>query len=587
MDNLFIDESYPNKDLFSLLGTNHVSPIYITLEDIALFDEIIDKDRMLSMAVSNLRVDGDLISVALPLRYGANPNLYINDRHILSSVFDDRKLQIDFIHLLIVAGSDSSMNVNRSRDPNRSKDRDPNRSKDRDPNRNRDAIRSRSKDAIRGKSRDAIRGKSRNAIRSKAVDVIRSRSRNAIKRRNSSNGSRNSSNDGSVKSWLITNYPWMEKVKRKGINKIHILLDIYTSEGKYNVETLIKYRCINIFKERFKIDQFHLAKISIRQLYEYCIKYYNEPIFSEIMTRIKPFYRTMTDLFRKRINNEVLRVELDSMILTAVKVGVYIDLYQTELRNVKGLIKAYEVPRWTKGCSSVRSLAYNVGLNIEQSSHELCRQLGKVIEHGIENDEALTISKLNVMKRERDKIILSTLNDSILPCNGVTSYASLEYYVDKSEKIWCFKGDQFDSLVESKVNPNDENLPQAFIRRLERRVKLLKEYDINYKVSISIEQAISDINRKDVISNDRTDRIVSEMKQVKQVKQVKPVSKIDEIVIMMTIYEELTSKNTKKVNEKRTSNKVRYTRSDSHSDRHRSHQSKSRTRRNNKSDNIR
>ncbi len=556
MDNLFIDESYPNKDLFSLLGTNHVSPSYITLEDIALFDEIIDKDRMLSMAVSNLRVDGDLISVALALRYGANPNLYVDGRHILSTVFDDIELQIDFIHLLIVAGSDSSMDVNRSRDSNRSRSRDSNRSK------GKDIIRSRSKDAIRGKGRDAIIGKSKNPIRSRTIDAIRSRSRN--NRRNSSNSRRSSSNDRSVKSWLITNYPWMEKVKRKGVNKIHILLDIYTSGARYNVETLVKYRCINIFKTCFKIDQFHSTKISIRQIYEYCIMYYNEPIFVEIITRIKPFYSTITNLFREYAYNEVLRVELDSMILSAVEVGVYIDLYQTELRDVKGLIEAYEVPRWTKGCSSVRSLAYNVGLDIEQSSYELCRQLGKVV-----NDD--------VMKREHDKILLSTFDKS---CDK-TSYASLEYYVDKSEKLWCFRGDRFDDLIESKVNPNGKNLPQAFIRRLERRIILLKEYNIDYKVSISIEQAISDINRKDVISNDRTDRIVSEImnvKQMKQVKRVKPVSKIDEIVIMMTLYEELISKNTKKVNEKGGPDNVRHTHSDNHRDRDRSRQSKSRTR---------
>ena len=237
-----------------------------------------------------------------------------------------------------------------------------------------------------------------------------------------------------------------------------------------------------------------------------------------MLTKFTHPYTIINDLFIIDRDCGILNNELDKMLMNAVKKGVYIDLYQTALRDVTDLVENYEIPRWRKDCSGVRQLAYRVGLDIECATYELCRQLKKV-------------TKESVIKRETDIISLSTFGKT---CNRV-SYASLEYYVDRSEKLWCFRSDKFTDLVKTKVNPNGKDLPSSFIRKIERRIKILKEYSIDFETPISIEEGIANINRGDIISNRRTDSIVAQMKLLY------PKSTGD-VSHFMTMYEEFKNK---------------------------------------------
>nr|QBK93498.1 MAG: hypothetical protein LCPAC404_02020 [Pithovirus LCPAC404] len=462
---IFSEQRRNNTKLYGAFQNKCTTPEFIALLNLALERNLIDKDKALIYSISGARVDSDLITIALPLRYGANSNVYVKTSppgrkttktiHMLAYVLTrlddkvDRSLISDIMMLLIRSGS-------------------------------------------------------------RITDPLYEQTK--IER-----GNPFQSSEQTVKNWIRVSYPWTTKLDKTTTlsNKINLLLDLRSNDDS-DIRLIIKYRSLKTFKQRINNDD-----TIVNRSFRYSTIYYNRPVFEELALNMgyMPPYTVISQLFSERTTSETLNSELDSMVISAADAGSHVDIYQSNIRNVPNLLRTYEQPRWHKMCkysckrsvssgAEVRQMAFQVGIDPDEELPELCRQL--------ENIAQMDANEVISMLVERQKKIIELKSQS--RCQNpdiygqtIYSFASLEHYTDKGQ-MWCFPSNLFNELLEKRINPyTKKELNESFIRRLQRKKDHLESLGINLNEIVTIEKGVENINRDDIISNKRTDKIVLDM----------------------------------------------------------------------------
>lgn len=194
--------------------------------------------------------------------------------------------------------------------------------------------------------------------------------------------------------------------------------------------------------------------------------------------------------------------ELEYMLIQSVNTGTPLDLDQRTILATLGpdivdvVSKSYGVPYWLKVCKNphsasrtpaeLRNLATALNLDPSMSKAALCDNISTLAK--VDKDALKEAAK----RRQQMRMIadLGTMNEFLngktpnLTCRNRSSFThdpleyndiDIAYYRDDQGAVWCFPSDTFAALVETGVNPyNQTVLPDSFVDQLKYQLNVLQ-----------------------------------------------------------------------------------------------------------------
>lgn len=274
----------------------------------------------------------------------------------------------------------------------------------------------------------------------------------------------------------------------------------------------------------FEAVQYYNDKLI--EYYAYRGIYMSYPLINTVILRIRQYQQT---------NNPVLRDIFLRMLEFGILNGMQIDVEQRNLLSslsaegeiYRRLIELYTRPYWEKECSHINmfdnkvperllTIAHEVGLE-SQSHSSICLQLADM---ATMNQEDL---KETTKQRQRMRISAQHAKPGeltgdapfILACANQVEIEgdpfditdlNLGHYRDVRGDLWCFTSDQFESLVEGKANPiNNERLPDSFLADLRFRLERLKALGRDPRRWQRYSELVDSITKPDTVTNTFTD----------------------------------------------------------------------------------
>jgi len=274
-------------------------------------------------------------------------------------------------------------------------------------------------------------------------------------------------------------------------------------------------------------------------LYNYTLKYYATNIPPMLLkARVYPKYHQVNNLIlkMKTINDlgyQTLLLQLTGMLKDMVIAGTDLDLNQlTILKTIspniaKVITDAYASPYWKKACSEAsapstrqplemtrlvrlaQALQYEGNTN---STSEICSYIKKVSEA----DTSTVLSSAITRQKARIAIINSTPSDFVSSkpegiCYNATvsgdelyeySDIDLATYKDDEGHIYCFTKDLFPSLLSTKINPYSKKpLPQSFLETVARQQVMITNLGLNGPPE-TLGSGLKRLNAPDAIGNE-------------------------------------------------------------------------------------
>lgn len=299
-------------------------------------------------------------------------------------------------------------------------------------------------------------------------------------------------------------------------DEYRIALDI-PMKGMMSPVTILR-TCISYFSPNtfdLTIDSNEISTKDGQYLVSYAIRNYNMMAYGKLIDRgFLPNYHDinmmLTELRKvQRTDDDVTSSKLEKMITFAVELGVEMDKYQIDYLykinpNIGRLVQdKYSVPHWRKVCSSpkgnspqrLRRLASGFDLPLSHSKEFLCDELRKIDEaerdRFIESREDarrsyyLTQMGGNYNNDENGaKINLEDYQQAIVPDKRISnpeSYnpLSMVFYRDDQGRPFFFVREQFDDLLSKKMNPyTQEKLPDNFVEEIRMKKNIYKDLGI-------------------------------------------------------------------------------------------------------------
>lgn len=229
--------------------------------------------------------------------------------------------------------------------------------------------------------------------------------------------------------------------------------------------------------------------------------------------------------------------ELEKMLLSSVSVGTQLDQDQLNIISIMGrdildaVTKEYEQPYWRKICKSpnlhgdtpepLKRLAISLNIDSSMSQSAICESINTLSKsdkealkeasrHRQQTRMAGDLGQMNEFLNGKIPNLVCR-NKALLP-HDPSDYNDVDiaYYRDDQGAVWCFTGDNFETILESGVNPyNSTMLPNSFKYELQYRIDVLKRLGIRadrgeigiYKsrIPISFSASIDNLSSKDVI----------------------------------------------------------------------------------------
>lgn len=233
-------------------------------------------------------------------------------------------------------------------------------------------------------------------------------------------------------------------------------------------------------------------------------------------------------------SNKILNILYLEMLKYVINKGVKLDTEQFNLLNnfsieyAKQIAEIYSKPMWVKACSGsvnvplpemVKALAFSLNIDASNSKQEVCSSLNNISRvNPSELKKAATV-------RQNNRIASESLSPSDFAsgkreifCKNVTNAsenplrfadASLAVYTDTSKNTWCFAVSDFNNLIETPFNPiTNEKLPDTFVMHMRNSIDMFKRAGVTPRRIIPFDTAVDKLNEKDKITNSNTDFII-------------------------------------------------------------------------------
>lgn len=465
-----------------MLMASDVTPEMILYIINAMNHGKMDPNSALIESISKAKSKNDLIPIALALRYGANPNIYvaekdIGDMHVIGFVYSKISKNVDpavvngIIIMLRASGSNPMMSIF---DDNGGKIK---------------------KGFTLGEPRSG-------------QNVIQWLNNSGFENILSDISSDFTSVDDSFLTILGTYLNRDDLAKTKPsltdvmLSHSNVVLSKYLDEYTLDDGLLKSFKYLNLSGYRKFVDNGAQPDYSLT---------------NRMIIRMNNY---------DKVKDPISSGQIREMLMYSVKHGLPLDRDQINMistnnkNTISELNKIYEVPKWKKECSNVkiatspylRTLASNLNINPELPKDSMCNYLKKMNE--------ADPNKLNTAAITRQKIKVSTDTSEIntfingtpdAVCRNRSLFEndpfeyndlSLSYYKDDSGALWCFTSDQYGDLLSRKINPSTtQPLPKSFLEQLQHKLDNIKKLNIPHNNPTTFKEAISSLNQKDKISN--------------------------------------------------------------------------------------
>lgn len=240
------------------------------------------------------------------------------------------------------------------------------------------------------------------------------------------------------------------------------------------------------------------------------------------------------------INDDFLIKQCEKMFISLIQRGYQIDMYcLDEIGSINPefrvtLIEEYQRPLWEKVCSfraddfvpdSLKMVSIYLGLPQDSSKDDFC--------NAVENITLADFESLKIGNRRRNsEAIGSKLNfladfvggSGCATCDNFSSFEDnpldypekmLAYYKSRDGRIWCFLSKDFESLVRNGTNPSTrEKLPIEFIEQIKSQINVLNYFGIPLSDSKPLDRILSDVRKPDYPTNTQTDLKVNSIKEL-------------------------------------------------------------------------
>jgi RNA binding exosome subunit len=339
-----------------------------------------------------------------------------------------------------------------------------------------------------------------------------------------------------------------------------------------NIDLVLKYNAIRVL-QNMKIDDndptalnSHSESLRVLETIE-CASL---EAFVELLQRgFKMSYFTMNRLILKMLfyfqkgsgdKNKFDRIYSEvyvSMLKSAIALGVPIDKYQLDhiaradpktsdgVSVAQQVKNTYAIPLWKKACAtsqkaklpkSVELYAASLGIGndpsklefnmttnefdfLQPTKREICTGLAAMMIKP--SDEV----KREALERLRKKMEVTTpkVSDLVLgkytvPVCENTGYfgnpleyndATLAYYRDAKESLYCFPSTMYKELIETRRNPyTNEELPTDLLIKMDKTLEIFKRLNIDTDKTVPVSVAFKKLNSVEDINNERTDYAV-------------------------------------------------------------------------------
>lgn len=213
--------------------------------------------------------------------------------------------------------------------------------------------------------------------------------------------------------------------------------------------------------------------------------------------------------------------------------GVRMDKEQLNLLNTfsnsyaSQIEQIYQKPLWIKACSSsaniplpemVKDLAFSLNIDISKDKPEICSNIAEISKSDAANVKNSAISRQknrvasdlhNVYDYAAGKTDVYCKNSSSINGNPFEyNDDSLVYYTDKSKSTWCFTPNDFENVLSNQVNPYTGNpIPDNILMKIQSKLTYINSLGINPRKVIPIGEALQVLTKSDVITNLNTEYI--------------------------------------------------------------------------------
>ena len=480
-------EDFTNEELSELFD-QRINPVFNVILLTALKTKVISTDNAMMQIIPKARNNNFLIPFALLLRYGANPNMYINlptvgTVHILGYLYVVLEEKADtqtfntLLLLLKLRGSNVGMPMFDS---------------------------------------------SAGTIRRDEAGKI--------------------SNKKSVLEWLNQHYNdvILNKIATNAINDVvsdetMITLAILLDEPELAPTKITqqKYRDIIMSYSDSFMKVIRVPEIRDRMDYlslKYSVYFLNVSTYNAFLMRgILPSYIMINTLilymrFYYQANNIIPMSILLDMLIFSISDGVQLDPHQYKMLEglpaniVEEIREAYDNPYWRKVCNNTKhketpqkilQLASTLNVDVSLSLGSICDNIQAISQADPEalKEAAVKRQKLKMASElgSNSEFIGDTVpsmvcrNRSLMP-NDVMEYSDINvaYYRDDQGAIWCYTSDRFAEMISSGRNPdNMTELPISFINQLKYQSEMLELLGLSTDKVKTYSQSLELLSEKD------------------------------------------------------------------------------------------
>ena len=449
----------------------------------AIRRDVLKPDLCLSTMIKKLRSKEYVYLIAIALRYGANPNIYIRDTHILGYLYtsDRGNLPVEYLNmtvlLLLYYGSNPTKPM----------------------------------------YDDEEKGKS-------VIQWLNSNNKPNILSAAYPDWGKNIDKSTKTLVGILTGdesliqSPLTEDIIEKIIHAGNTLDDMRMSLDKAIGSRDLLSKCP--IPTRVNID-YRVVSWAYDYYDDNAIVYYarmgilmSYPLINKLLLNMKRYIEFQPYLY----------YVLVKMLEVNVSCGLHMDNYQTRIllsiskTIYDRIMSAYTIPSWKKECSyqpptdnpstKLRSLAYGLDIDNVESHKAICRELKSTsetdqsslrtslknrqisrlgVKHGSLSDFSTGITppilycvnrSTTVGRPSNPGQMQVPLEQSAFVIDGESSdYGdlSLSSYRDANGDVWCFLSSNYDTMLQTKKNPiNNTTLPNSYLNEIERKSKILK-----------------------------------------------------------------------------------------------------------------
>ena len=278
-----------------------------------------------------------------------------------------------------------------------------------------------------------------------------------------------------------------------------------------------------------------LPKLNYSNMLDLAVDYYNSYSYEKFIVFCLPSYTLINKIITmmKSSKNRLVIQELEKMLLISISNGVELDSNQVNIIGTIGqntlsiVMKEYEQPYWKKVCKNVttsndipetlRRLAISLNIDPTIGKKAICDNIDSLSK----SDKQILVQAAKYRQERRISSNLGTINEFINETNPVLvcrnknllqndpleyNDIDLAYYRDNQGVVWCFVSDTFESILETGINPyNSISLPKTFILELQHKVSVLKSLDKGSTIT-TFNNAVSGLFNKDNI-REKSNRI--------------------------------------------------------------------------------